>query len=313
VNISHAVLMVTYNHEKYIKKSLDSILLEQRILPDRIVICDDCSTDNTFTIIQDYVNKYPIIQAIKNENNLGVYGNINKLLSFVSCDMVCFVSGDDYITPNLFERFNKAIHENNVDILSESFIIVTNSTHLHTNGKQTIYNNYVLKNTNLIKARLRYGLSFRSVGISANTLKQCKPFRTDMGIMADWIWGFDKLVNTNKFIFLNEPGAVYRLGVGVTSKEKNQAFVRSKEIVLKEITEQFGSYFDSSDFRYIRFMFSKINYEKTKNFKNYSGLLFQYLLNINNFTPNNSWLKNISILLPAILVNLLIKMKRLIR
>jgi len=313
VNISHTVLMVTYNHEKYIKKSLDSVLLEQSILPDRIVICDDCSTDNTFSIIQDYVYKYPIIKAIKNENNLGIYGNLNKLIGFVSCGVVSFVSGDDFVTPNLFARFNKAIQESDVDILSESFIIVTNSIHLYTNGQQIVYNNYILKNTNLIKARLRYGLSFRSVGISANTLKQCKPLRTDLGIMADWLWGFDELVNTNKFIFLNESGAVYRLGVGITSKVQNIEFVNSKEKVLKQIVAEFGSFFDSSDYKYINYLHSQISFYKSKNLKNYYKMLTQYLRNFNNFTPNNSWVKNLLILLPTSIVVMLVYLKRHIR
>jgi glycosyltransferase involved in cell wall biosynthesis len=305
--------MVTYNHEKYIKKSLDSLLLEQSILPDRIVICDDCSTDNTFSIIQDYVYKYPIIKAIKNENNLGIYGNLNKLIGFVSCGVVSFVSGDDFVTPNLFARFNKAIQESDVDILSESFIIVTNSIHLYTNGQQIVYNNYILKNTNLIKARLRYGLSFRSVGISANTLKQCKPLRTDLGIMADWLWGFDELVNTNKFIFLNESGAVYRLGVGITSKVQNIEFVNSKEKVLKQIVAEFGSFFDSSDYKYINYLHSQISFYKSKNLKNYYKMLTQYLRNFNNFTPNNSWVKNLLILLPTSIVVMLVYLKRHIR
>jgi len=313
MKIKHTVLMVTYNHEKYIEKALDSILIDQTIIPDKIVICDDCSTDSTYEKIQKYVEKYNNIMAIKNETNLGVYKNLNKLLSFVSGDVVSFVSGDDYVTPNLFERFNNAIYENLIDIHNETFILITNSIHLHTDGKQTIYDNYRLKDISLIKARLRYGLSFRSVGISANTLKKCKPFREDVGIMADWIWGFDKLVNTDKFVFLNEPGAIYRLGVGVTSKEKRLAFINSKEKVLGIISNQFSFSFDNLDYRYINYLFSRINYEKSKNTQNYMKLLVNYTINLNNFTPNNPWFKNFSILLPSSLVTFLLKIKRIIR
>jgi len=309
MKIKHTVLMVTYNHEQYIEQALNSILLNQSIIPDKICICDDCSTDNTFSIILGYAKRFDNILAIKNETNLGVYGNINKLLSYASGDVVSFLSGDDYLTPNLFERFNNAIFEYGIDFHNESFIIITNSVHLHPNGRQTIFNNFRLKDTNLLKARLRYGLSFRSVGISSNTLKKCEPFRDDLGIMADWIWGFDKLVYSDKFVFLNEQGAVYRLGVGITSREINLSSIKSKEKVLGVITEKFGFLFDKSDFRYIKFLYSKINYEKSKGTIRYSKMLFHFLLNLNNFTPNNSWSRNLSILLPSCLVAFLLKIK----
>ena len=49
-----SVGMTTYNSSKYVREQLDSIFL-QTVLPDEIIICDDCSTDNTVNILKEYM------------------------------------------------------------------------------------------------------------------------------------------------------------------------------------------------------------------------------------------------------------------
>ena len=62
--------MPVYNGEKFIKKSLGSIL-NQEIKPYELIIIDDASTDNSYTILQEYANKYNFIKLFRNEKNLG--------------------------------------------------------------------------------------------------------------------------------------------------------------------------------------------------------------------------------------------------
>ena len=66
------VLIVSYNHENYIKDCLESVL-EQNTKYDVDVICfDDCSTDGTLDILQNIQKKFPEkIKVIKNKKNLG--------------------------------------------------------------------------------------------------------------------------------------------------------------------------------------------------------------------------------------------------
>ena len=49
-----SVALCTYNGEKFIAQQLDSIL-NQTVAVDEIIICDDCSKDNTVTIINTYI------------------------------------------------------------------------------------------------------------------------------------------------------------------------------------------------------------------------------------------------------------------
>jgi glycosyltransferase involved in cell wall biosynthesis len=59
-----SVCVPTYNHEKYIRQTLNGVLMQQTNFEIEIVIGDDASTDNNQQIIQEYVDKYPnIFQA----------------------------------------------------------------------------------------------------------------------------------------------------------------------------------------------------------------------------------------------------------
>lgn len=53
------IVMPTYNHEKFIVQAIESVLAQQTDFGYRLMIGDDCSTDNTQTIIRSYAEKKP--------------------------------------------------------------------------------------------------------------------------------------------------------------------------------------------------------------------------------------------------------------
>ena len=66
MKIKHAVLMVSYNQEKYIREAIESIM-NNDVLPEVFIIHDDRSSDETWNIISEYAQKYPnIIKATQN-------------------------------------------------------------------------------------------------------------------------------------------------------------------------------------------------------------------------------------------------------
>lgn len=71
-----SVCCMAYNHEKYIEKTLQSIISQKTKFSYEVLICDDASTDGTRAIIEKYEKKYPdIIKGIYHETNQYGKGN----------------------------------------------------------------------------------------------------------------------------------------------------------------------------------------------------------------------------------------------
>jgi len=89
--------MVTYNHEKYIRQSIESVLKQKTEFPFQLIIGEDCSKDNTRNIVIEYANRYPdIIKAILNKRNLGLVTNVSNVSSSCKGKYILFCDGDDY-------------------------------------------------------------------------------------------------------------------------------------------------------------------------------------------------------------------------
>lgn len=105
-----AVVMSTYNGEKYIKSQLESIL-NQKFNHDKfelhIYIRDDGSSDSTLKIISEYESKYPLIirQVDKRSCNLGVKSSFFRLIKLVKADYYFFSDQDDIWLPNKLNKF----------------------------------------------------------------------------------------------------------------------------------------------------------------------------------------------------------------
>lgn len=100
-----SILMATYNGEKYIEDQLDS-LLNQTVQDFKIFIRDDCSTDKTFEILQDYHKRFPDkIFIEKSEKNSGnaKHTFFSLLLSHQDADYVMLCDQDDVWNPDKIE------------------------------------------------------------------------------------------------------------------------------------------------------------------------------------------------------------------
>ncbi len=88
------ILLATYNGQKYLKELMDSIL-NQTYENFRLLICDDCSTDNTFKILEEYEKKDERIILFKNEKNIGSDKTFQFLLEKVESNYFMFADQDD--------------------------------------------------------------------------------------------------------------------------------------------------------------------------------------------------------------------------
>ncbi len=89
-----SVLMPAYNAEKYIGEAIVSIL-NQSFKDFEFLIIDDCSTDKTGEIIQEFAKRDPRIITIRNEKNLGISRTRNKLISLSKGKYIVWQDADD--------------------------------------------------------------------------------------------------------------------------------------------------------------------------------------------------------------------------
>jgi glycosyltransferase involved in cell wall biosynthesis len=99
-----SIAMATYNGAQYLKAQLQS-LIDQTCQPDEVIITDDCSTDQTETIVREFAKKAPFkVEFFRNEKNLGYCGNFNTALMKTSGDLVFLCDQDDVWFPDKIEH-----------------------------------------------------------------------------------------------------------------------------------------------------------------------------------------------------------------
>lgn len=99
------VIICTYNGAYFISQQLESILT-QTILPNKIIISDDNSSDNTLTLVKDICEKfqYANLEIIKGQQK-GVVYNFLSAIYYATSDYIFFADQDDIWQPNKAEEF----------------------------------------------------------------------------------------------------------------------------------------------------------------------------------------------------------------
>src|ERR1017187_2565779 len=94
-----SVLMITYNHEKYIAQAIESVLMQKTDFPYELILGEDCSTDGTREIVREYSRKHPeIVRAPPRERTLGAKENVRQIVFASRGKYIALLEGDDYWT-----------------------------------------------------------------------------------------------------------------------------------------------------------------------------------------------------------------------
>lgn len=94
-----SVLLVTYNHAAYIRQAVQSVLAQQLDGGWELVVGEDCSTDGTRAILEEYAAREPRrIRLFARESNLGLSENLRRAWQECRGDYIAMLEGDDYWT-----------------------------------------------------------------------------------------------------------------------------------------------------------------------------------------------------------------------
>lgn len=106
--------MPVYNVEKYIKKSILSVLNQSTELISEVLVIDDCGSDHSMDIIRECQATHPrgnVIKVIKQPHNMGCWAARNRILEEAKGEYIFLLDSDDYLSEDCIEKlYTEAIN-----------------------------------------------------------------------------------------------------------------------------------------------------------------------------------------------------------
>lgn len=206
------ILMATYNGEKYINEQIDSIL-NQTYSNFRLVICDDNSTDNTYSILKEYEKKDNRVILLRNEMNLGYTKNFEKLLRNVQNNYFMFSDQDDVWNKDKVElSLNKLKNESADLVFTDLEIVDENLKTTGTSFNRIMgYINKILKCNNNYEMIYLYNVVTGCTIISKSKyLEKILPLPQNKDLIHDHFIPLVIKLNGGKIAYLDVPTIKYR-------------------------------------------------------------------------------------------------------
>ena len=111
-----SIIIPVYNTEQYLQECLDSIC-EQNFEDIQIICVNDCSTDNSFNILQQYKEHCNFVEVHCNSGNRGLSYARNKGMKYANGEYIMFVDSDDYIAHNILHELFYEIKHKDADVM----------------------------------------------------------------------------------------------------------------------------------------------------------------------------------------------------
>ncbi|MBN8822516.1 MULTISPECIES: glycosyltransferase [unclassified Spirosoma] len=126
------VICICYNHRKYVKQALQSVL-QQTYLHIELIVIDNGSSDDSDEQISSFIEQHPSVRFIKNTTNLGLNRAFNQGLSTAKGSYIIDLSADDVLLPDRVAK-QVALFEQLPDFYG---VVFSNACFINAAGKQT--------------------------------------------------------------------------------------------------------------------------------------------------------------------------------
>ncbi|MFM2287914.1 MAG: hypothetical protein RL684_1057 [Pseudomonadota bacterium] len=108
--MSLSVIVVNYNNSRYLRKALDSVVT-QSLLPEEVIVTDDCSTDDSGDIVATYASAYPFVRLRRNAINLGPAGNRDAGIRACTSRHFVTLDSDDWFESGALEAIDRSLED----------------------------------------------------------------------------------------------------------------------------------------------------------------------------------------------------------
>ena len=240
-NFRVTVVVLTYNHEKYIREAIQSILNQKTNFDVKIIASNDGSTDGTLPILKELKNKHPEeITLISREQNIGIRKSIPNLVDQVEGDYLAILDGDDYWSYE--NKLQEQVHflDNNPSfngVFHDALIKqVDTSGKILYGGKKMYSQSYVFPEeitaSDIIERNIILPSSSAVIRLAAINTGEWNLIRDDYS----FLWKLTLFaIKNSKYKFINEPWSVYRNHKGGISKRDFSSFYLDHIVFLKSL------------------------------------------------------------------------------
>lgn len=122
------VLLITYNHSKFIKQTLETIIMQKTNFDFNIIVADDKSTDDTMKIIKEFQKSTDMeFIYLDNKKNHGITKNYKRAFKACDAEYVAIMEGDDlWTSPYRLQKHIDFLDEHYECVMSFNRYIVSN-------------------------------------------------------------------------------------------------------------------------------------------------------------------------------------------
>ena len=285
-----SIIVAVYNVEKYLKRSLDSIL-NQSYKNIEVIIVNDGSTDNSRNICEKYAELYSNIKVIHKENG-GLSSARNIGIENATGEYIGFVDSDDYISSNMFEEMYNRIIESDSDIAISSFNYVKEGKILpeDNSGDTCIFTKSEAIN-GFFNLTCPFNYSFMCNKLFKKELFKENKFNTSIISDQEDTEIMIKILNKcNKIVYIGEPFYYYvirenSLSYGKLNSRKINTIDAFYEIY-KYTCLNIQEYKSKALLKYISYIFNMI-VEIIKEFDDYEDEYYKIINKINLIYPKS--------------------------
>jgi len=258
-----SVIVVTFNSEKYVLETLESIF-NQTYEYIELIITDDGSTDQTVTVCSEWLNthkeRFVNTLLITTEKNTGIPANCNRGVQKSKGTWIKLIAGDDLLLNDCIEKGVAFINTSrDIHIFASNVVFFVND--FGNENRESSYQSakFFLPETNAetqFKILLHNNpITAPSVFISREVYDLNEGFNETIPMMEDYPFWIKTVRNGIKIYFLNATTIGYRLHQQSVSGFNNDklfnAFYVKHYIFQKEYTFMFMSFFEKMHHRYV--------------------------------------------------------------
>jgi len=229
-----SVLIPSYNHEKFISETIESVL-NQNFRDLELIIIDDYSSDKSPEIIKKYKEIDDRIKVFFHNENKGISKTENELINLARGKYIAFLNSDDIWREDKLEKQLKVLEENeNLIIWTEGEIIDKNSKPIGKKFTQK-YNSLRKKMSGNIFEELLHDniIFFASLMFKRENLGSLR-FNEKFNVINDYQLEV-ALAKNYDYFFISEPLAMYRLHDYNTIYSENRAPIEKEYILISKL------------------------------------------------------------------------------